>query len=167
MKRLTNSKYLLEREIRDAQDRARSAREAARLLSVSYNTYKKYAKMYGIFDRLKNKSGIGVPKGFSSGKFRNKYPLKEILENKHPKYPAWKLVRRLVDGGYKEEKCECCGFSEHRLVDDKIPIKVNFKDGNKKNYEFNNIEFLCYNCYFLQVDNPQGRRVSFKFTTND
>ena len=30
---------------------------------------------------------------------------------------------------------------------------LNFKDGNKKNWQLENIEPLCYNCYFLNVGN--------------
>ena len=28
---------------------------------------------------------------------------------------------------------------------------LHFKDNNKKNYRKENIEFLCYNCYFLTI----------------
>jgi len=28
---------------------------------------------------------------------------------------------------------------------------MNFKDGNKKNYKLDNVELLCYNCYFLII----------------
>lgn len=41
MKRGLGSKPLLESEIKEVQTKARSAMEAARLLGVSYNTYKK------------------------------------------------------------------------------------------------------------------------------
>ena len=44
MKRGLGAKPLLESEIKDVQEKARSAMEAARLLGVSYNTYKKYAR---------------------------------------------------------------------------------------------------------------------------
>ena len=57
MKRGLGAKPLLESEIKDAQKKARSAMEAARLLGVSYNTYKKYARKYGIFEDLKNPDG--------------------------------------------------------------------------------------------------------------
>ena len=30
-----------------------------------------------------------------------------------------------------------------------MPLIMNFKDGNKKHYRSENIEMLCYNCYFL------------------
>jgi len=28
---------------------------------------------------------------------------------------------------------------------------LNFKDGNKRNWKLENLEFLCYNCYFLVI----------------
>jgi len=37
------------------------------------------------------------------------------------------------------------------VTDYKIPLLLNFKDKNKKNYRKENIELLCYNHYFLQV----------------
>ena len=61
MKRGLGAKPLLESEIKDAQSKARSAMEAARLLGVSYNTYKKYEK-YGIFEDLKNPDGTELKK---------------------------------------------------------------------------------------------------------
>ena len=63
MKRGLGAKPLLESEIKEAQKKARSAMEAARVLGVSYNTYKKYARKYGIFEDLKNPDGIGIKKG--------------------------------------------------------------------------------------------------------
>ncbi len=53
-KRGLGARPLLESEIKDVQQKARSAAEAARMLGVSYNTYKKYAKEYGVFEDLKN-----------------------------------------------------------------------------------------------------------------
>ena len=66
MKRGLGAKPLLESEIKDAQKKARSAMEAARLLGVSYNTYKKYARKYGIFEDLKNPDGTGIRKDIIS-----------------------------------------------------------------------------------------------------
>ena len=48
-KRGIGARPLLESEIKAAQEKSRSAFEAARSLGVSYNTYKKYAQLYGIF----------------------------------------------------------------------------------------------------------------------
>jgi hypothetical protein len=61
-KRGIGARPLLESEIKDAQSKSRSAFEAARSLGVSYNTYKKYAQLYGIFENLKNPYGICIEK---------------------------------------------------------------------------------------------------------
>ena len=71
LKRGLGAKPLMESEIKKAQNKARSAMEAARILGVSFNTYKKYAKKYGIFEDLKNPDGNGIRKGYNikRGKF--------------------------------------------------------------------------------------------------
>jgi 5-methylcytosine-specific restriction endonuclease McrA len=63
------------------------------------------------------------------------------------------LKSRLIQEGYLEECCSSCGFNERRVVDFKVPLVLNFKDSNKKNWKRDNLEFLCYNCYFLNVGN--------------
>ena len=35
---------------------------------------------------------------------------------------------------------------------------MNFKDNNKKNYRKENIELLCYNCYFLYIGDVFTKR---------
>jgi hypothetical protein len=50
-----------------------------------------------------------------------------------------------------KEECYSCGFNEHRLLDYKMPLLMHFKDGNKQHYRLDNLEMLCYNCYFLQI----------------
>ena len=32
-----------------------------------------------------------------------------------------------------------------------MPLLLNFKDKNKHNYKIENIELLCYNCYYLHI----------------
>ena len=62
-KRGLGARPLMESEIKEAQQKSRSAMEAARVLGVSYNTYKKYSRKYGIFEDLKNPDGNGIKKG--------------------------------------------------------------------------------------------------------
>ena len=150
------SRPLMESEIRDAQNRARSAAEAARLLGVVYNTYKKYAKMYGIFDDLKNPSCIGIPKKTNGG--IGSYPLDDIIAGKHPKYDISKLKKRLLLNGYMEEKCSECGYSERRLTDHRVPLVLDFLDGDRTNFVYDNLRMLCLNCSFLINGNLTGPR---------
>lgn len=124
---------------------------AARYLHVSYQHYKRYAKMYNLFDTHKNQSGKGIPK-FLKG--NGKEPaLLDIIEGRasaaHFK-PA-KIKYRLIESGYLSEQCSMCGFKERRVLDYKMPLLLHFKDGNKSNYQLENIELLCYNHYFLTV----------------
>jgi hypothetical protein len=50
-------------------------------------------------------------------------------------------------------ECYKCGHHEKRVVDYKQPLVLNFKDANKNNWKLDNLEMLCYNCYFLYVGN--------------
>jgi len=62
-----------------------------------------------------------------------------------------KIKYRLIHEGLLKEECACCEFKERRVADYKIPLILHFKDKNKKNYKLDNIQLLCYNCYFLTV----------------
>ena len=48
-----------------------------------------------------------------------------------------------------------------------MPLLLNYIDGNIKNKKRENIELLCYNCYFLYVNNPFGCRKTFKVSNSD
>ena len=161
MKRGLGAKPLLESEIKDAQKKARSAMEAARLLGVSYNTYKKYARKYGIFEDLKNPDGTGIRKGYNLK--RGKYSLDDILKGKYPEYPIWKLKQRLLLNGYMLEKCNKCGFEERRITDHKVPLVLDFQDGDRKNHLYENLRMLCFNCSFLINGNLTGPKKEYEY----
>lgn len=158
-KRGLGARPLLEWEIREAQKKARSAAECARLLGVAYNTYKKYAKLYGIFEDLKNQAGVGIRR--LNPKTGEKHSLDDVLNGLYPNYPVWKLKRRLLHNGYMKEECSSCGFSERRITDHKVPLTMDFLDGNRKNYSYDNLRMLCFNCYFLEVGNLTGRKKDY------
>ena len=149
------SKLLTKEDIQRAMNVTRSNRAAARYLHVTYNTYKKYAKLYKNEDGItlleahKNQEGKGIPK-YANRKI-NEVPLEDIVGGRVPtEYLDVKEVkRRLIFEAYLEEKCSHCGFSERRVHDTKVPVILNHKDGNKINYHLDNLEFLCYNCSFL------------------
>jgi 5-methylcytosine-specific restriction endonuclease McrA len=161
LKRGLGAKPLLEAEIRKAQSMSKSAAEAARNLSVSYNTYKKYAKMYGIFEDLKNPTGIGIKKNTQVASMH--YPLDELLKGVHPKYPIWKLKKRILLSGYMEEKCSNCGFCERRMSDYRVPLVLDFLDGDRTNHKYENLRMLCFNCSFLINGNLTGPRKEYYY----
>lgn len=145
-KRIGINREISESEIKDVQLYCINASECAKKLGVSYNCYRKWAKKYGIFKT--KKWGRGDKKKHwreDSGK----YPLNQILQGKFPNYPIYRLKDILMRSGTKPAECENCGFNEHRITDNKIPLLISFKDGNEKNHILENIEMLCYNCMFL------------------
>ena len=151
IKRGWGARPLLESEIRNAQDQSKSATEAANLLRVSYNTYKKYAKLYGLFDRLKMKPGTYEHR---KKHIKNRsYHIDDLINGKHPKYPLHRFKSKLFNSGYVPQICSCCGFSEARISDGKYPILLDFLDGNLNNRVLENIRPLCFNCFFLLVGN--------------
>jgi len=144
--------------ILSAMSRTKSNRAAARYLSVSFVHYKKYAREYkdeetglSLFEKHKNQSGTGIPK-FLAGK-SGEPSLKEIIEgNASPhSFTPEKIKNKLITEGYLLEKCNRCSFQERRVLDYKMPLLMHFRDANKKNYRVENLELLCYNCYFLTV----------------
>jgi hypothetical protein len=148
-KRGVGARPLLESQIKAAQEKSQSAFEAARTLGVSYNTYKKYAKLYGIFEDLKNPYGIGIEK---AKRIKNKkYHIDDLIAGKHLRYPLHKFKNKLFDSGYVPKVCSSCGFSEERISDGKMPLLIDFLDGNLNNRKLENIRPLCYNCFFLLV----------------
>jgi hypothetical protein len=149
LKRGLGSRQLLESEIREAQKISPSAKGTARTLGVSYNTYKKYAKMYGIFDIDYNPTNVPIERRLKLTV--GKYPLSEILQGKYPNYPITKLKRRLIKNDVFPECCTACGFDEVRVTDGKAPLLLDFLDGNWQNHRLENLRFLCYNCFFLLI----------------
>jgi hypothetical protein len=152
-------KPLLKSDIERAMAMTKSNRAAARYLHVSYIHYKKYAKNYSdedgvlLFDKHKNQSGKGISKFLSN---KGKEPaLMDVIEGRVPidSYTPEKLKNRLIQESYLQECCSRCGFTERRVLDYKVPLILNFKDGNKKNWALDNLELMCYNHYFLYVGN--------------
>lgn len=138
---------LLESEILEAQKYTNSAAAAARRLRVSYPTYKKYAKMYNIFKVLEK----GKPSNVVSpiNPYKGKFPLDKILKNEFPEFPIHRLKDKLIRSGLKKAECEQCGFCERRLTDGKIPLLLNFEDGDRHNHQLENLKIYCFNCTFV------------------
>ena len=139
-------KILTKKMIESSQENTKSAMEAARWLSVSYNTYKKWAQYYGIFEKHLNQSGKGVRKGWAS----YKVPVDEILTGKRlppERHTHSVLKNRLIDEGYFQEECSHCGYNEVNLANNKVCLNIDFVDGDTKNFKFDNLRLLCPNCY--------------------
>lgn len=161
-------KVLTKEQILAAMARTKSNLAAARYLHVSYPHYKKYAKTFtdsetgkSLFELQLNQAGRGIPKIYD---YKTKDPkVRDVVEGKVAPY-SWspkKLKDRIIQDGLLEEKCSRCGHTEKRALDLKAPLILHFKDGNKENFLLENLDFLCYNCYFLYVGNVlSGKQIN-------
>ena len=167
---------LLESQIRYAIDNTTSNSEAAKWLRISFATWKKYAKSYIDSETGKTLYDLHRDNGFAKRlvlpqtRYRRKAsapwafqptPIDEVFANKHPKYSLHAFKSRLIKEGWIPVRCSCCGFQERRQYDYEIPLKMHWIDGNKQNYALENIQLLCYNCYFINVGNTSGRSKHF------
>jgi hypothetical protein len=147
-----NKLYPISRaDIELAQKHTKSNSEAARFLGTGYARYKRYAKIYNLFDRHLNKEGFGIPKGFAAKSSSVK--LADIFANKYPGYSLVRLKHRMVARNLILEECALCGFKEKRITDSKTPLLLTFKNG-KKDFAMDNLHLLCYNCLFLTTGSP-------------
>jgi hypothetical protein len=150
-------KPLLKEDVMRAIRHTRSNMAAARYLGVSYQHYKPYAKLYtdddgiSLFDKHKNQCGKGIPKQLVGHK---NLPALDLILNGtisaahfHPD----QIKARLLRENKLLEECAKCGFRERRILDYKIPLLLNFKNGNRNHWILENLELLCYNCYFLHI----------------
>ena len=154
-------KELFKDDILRAIRHTKSNRAAARYLGCSYQHYKPYAKLFNddetgqnLFDLHKNQCGKGIPKFLPN---RRKEPnVKLIFEDGvgYESFTTTKIKTRGIAEGFLRDECYTCGCSERRVTDYKTPTLLNFKDGSKSNYILDNLEILCYNCYFLYVADP-------------
>lgn len=113
--------------------------EASRKLNMHFGTFARYAKKFECWNP--NQSGKGIKK--SSPK--NKIKTQDIIEGKYPDFQTFKLKNRLLQEGYKEHKCECCGLTIWNNLP--IPLELHHKDGNRCNHLLSNLQLLCPNCH--------------------
>lgn len=70
----------------------------------------------------------------------------DLIEN--PNVSNSRKRIRLIEDGYKEDKCERCGLSEWMGM--KIPLELHHKDNNHYNNKLDNL--ICSNCH-MQLHN--------------
>ena len=137
-------KVITKKMIEDSQMVTKSNAEASRWLGVNYLTYRKYAKMYGLFDQHLNQRGVGIKKGY--GKYRK--PLDELLSSgRKIRLTKRYLKKRLVEENWVEEECSSCSYNEIVMGKDNVALLIDFIDGDNDNTKLDNIRLLCPNCY--------------------
>ena len=92
-------------------------------------------------------------KGKSSGAYTH-YAMSEILVKDSNYVAISRLKKRLVDEGYLEYKCACCGISE--WMGKPISLQLDHINGNNRDHRIENLRFLCPNCH-SQTDTYAGK----------
>lgn len=148
---------LLEKDIRIAMANSLSNEGAAKYLCVNSKTYKKYASLYidketgkTLYEIHCNKGGKGIksgkPKPESSAHFLQRLELGKMKSvNKSS------ILKRLIFHALLPEKCAICGFDERDLITYRVPLILDFIDGDYKNFKLTNLRALCPNHYSLLV----------------
>jgi len=126
---------------------SQSMRQASIELDIPLTTFVRHAKRLGVYKT--NQSGKGLSK-----KSGNKIPLEDILNGDHKQYKSSDLHRRLVNAGFKEEKCELCGITEWN--DNKLSFDLDHIDGDSSNNLLDNLRIICPNCH-SQTPTYRGR----------
>jgi len=155
------AKHFTKSQIETAMRYTKSVRAAAKYLGCSYQHLRPFMKALRVddsdpnsptlFEIHKNQSGKAIPKFLPN---RRKEPnVKRIFQEGigWESFTSEKIKARGIAEGFLKDECGMCGFIERRITDYKVPLLMNFKDGNKCNYLIDNVELLCYNCYFLYV----------------
>jgi hypothetical protein len=161
---MPSAKPFSKQDLLRAMKYSKSIRGAARYLGCSYQHIKPYFKMYRVddndlnsptlFEVHYNQVGLGITKFLPN--LRREPNVGNIFKTGmgYESFTPSKIKTRGIEEGYLKDECYICGCNERRVTDYKTPTLFNFKDGNKSNYLLDNLELLCYNCYFLYVGNP-------------
>ena len=147
LKRGRGYRPILQSEIEEAKTQSPFAAQQARWLGISLSTYRKYAKLYGIYEPNPNEKG----KRNLYDPERGRFPLTKILNGDFKddlRVDDWMVKDKLIRSGLIPPRCNICGYDKRRIVDNKIGLLLDHKNGIKNDYSLDNVQLLCFNCTF-------------------
>lgn len=121
--------------------------KANKIIGMNKHKFKKLAIEYGCY--YPNRGGKGIKKPNHL-----KLLTEDILNGKYPNYQTNKLKIRLIEEGYKENRCEECNITKWN--EKYLEMQLHHIDGNNKNHKLENLRILCPNCH-SQTDNFCGK----------
>lgn len=121
-------------------------REASIKLGINFTSFKRKAQKLGCYKTNQAGKGVNKPKPI-------KYDLKDILEGNHPTFQTFKLKKRMIKAGIKNNICELCGLEEWQGK--KIEMELHHINGNNKDHRLVNLQMICPNCH-SQTKNFRG-----------
>jgi hypothetical protein len=123
---------------------SKSNMEAARILGITRETFRRHATAYGLFIPYRNQGG----KGISKPKSVPHISLHELLDNQYPEFSMYALQKRLIASKLIEHRCMICGFDEARILDGRRPLRL-IKKNDEDGIYLHNLQLVCLNCCFL------------------
>ena len=151
-KGMTLSKHNIELAIKSTQ----SMGQAGLYMGVAKNTFKKYAKLHGLWSPKKSSKGIRKTGNVGS---QLKHDLKAILEGKNPNpYREDTLLTKGIREGYIACRCDNCSadFTHIDSQDRLPPLILDFLDRNPMNTKIENLRVLCFNCVYELASSKKG-----------
>jgi len=151
-KGMTMSKHNIELAIKSTQ----SMGQAGLYMGVSKNTFKKYAKIHGLWAPIKSSKGIRHTGNVGSAL---KHDLKAILEGKNPNpYREDTLLKKGIHEGYLKCACSNCtaDFTHMNVMTQLPPLILDFLDRNPMNTKIENLRVLCFNCVYELASSKKG-----------
>ena len=118
--------------------------EAARKLGIPHTTFKRYAISLGVYKANQGQKGSYRPTSTLEDVFSGKVSIK-----------SGTLRIRLIQEGYKENKCEECGINEWNGK--MLVLELDHKNGNHNDNHLENLQILCPNCH-SQTPTFRGRK---------
>jgi len=170
---MPQAKPYTKQDILRAMAHTKSIRAASNYLGCTYQHVKPYFKLYRVddndpnsptlFEKHLNQKGQGISKYLPRKKKESSIQL--ILEGGDgwQSFTPEKIKNKAIKEGFLKECCDKCGYNERRVIDYKVPLLLNFRNSNKCDYRGQNLQLLCYNCYFLYtgdvLSNSQVRSI--------
>tara|TARA_R100000005_G_C4943147_1_gene166807 strand:- start:27 stop:644 length:618 start_codon:yes stop_codon:yes gene_type:complete len=143
--RPTKARQCTKQNIEASIKSTQSMSQAAIYMGVSLNTFKKYAKLHGLWNPLPSSKGI---RKSHNGNFTHDIGM--ILEGKNPNpYRDQTLLNKAIQEGYIAPCCSNCNQEFHDYNMRKHPpLMLDFLDKNPQNTQIHNLRALCFNCVY-------------------